>query len=153
MRGWTVRRSKMWVSILILVIVGLHALPVLSYQGSRQTRWPFLAWAMYAQSYPPGPVQAKKRRLIGTTAKGADVALTHQVVGLSGPAFGTTYIAPIYRGDTSVARELLARVNRGRSDSIIRLRTSGEVYTVTDTGLRTDSLPVLTFQVAPTPSK
>lgn len=147
------QRSKVWVSVLILVVVGLHALPVLSYQGSRQTRWPFLAWTMYAKSYPPGPVQARKRRLIGTTATGADVALTHLVVGLSGPAFGTTYIAPIYGGDSTVAQELLARVNRGRTDTIVRLRTSGEVYTVTDTGLRTDSLPVLTFSVGPTPSK
>ncbi len=141
-------RSRIWVSLFILIVVGLHALPVLSFQGARQTRWPFLAWTMYARSYPAGPVQAKKRSLIGTTTSGADVVVSAEVVGLSGPAFGTTYTAPIYAGDTAVARELIRRVNRGRRDSLLTLRTSGQVYTVTDTGLRTDSLPVLIFHAA-----
>jgi len=146
-------RSRMWVSLFILLVVGLHALPVVSFQGARQTRWPFLAWAMYARSYPAGPVQAKKRSLVGTTTSGAELVVDAEVVGLSGPAFGTTYTAPIYAGDTAVARELMSRVNRGRKDSLVTLRTAGEVYTVTDSGLRTEPLPVLTFHAAPAESR
>jgi len=103
---------------------------------------------MYARSYPAGPVQAKKRRLVGTTASGAEVAVSARVVGLSTPAFGTSYIAPIYAGDTAVAQELIARLNRGRVDPIVTLRTMGELFTVTDSGLRTDTLPVLTFHAS-----
>jgi hypothetical protein len=141
-------RSRTWVSLFVLLVIGLHALPVISFQGARQTRWPFLAWTMYARSYPAGPVQAKKRRLIGTTRSGAELVVNAEVVGLSGPAFGTTYIAPIYAGDTTVARELMSRVNRGRRDSLVTLRTAGEVYTVSGNGLRTDTLRVMTFRAA-----
>ena len=141
-------RSKTWVSLFVLLVLGLHALPVVSFQGARQTRWPFLAWAMYARSYPAGPVQAKKRSLVGTTMSGAELVVDAEVVGLSGPAFGTTYTAPIYAGDTTVARQLMSRVNRDRRDSLVTLRTMGAVYTVTGTGLRTDPLPVLTFHAA-----
>ena len=48
-------QTRTRISLFILLILGLHAIPVLWYQGERQTRWPFLAWAMYARSFPPGP--------------------------------------------------------------------------------------------------
>ena len=52
---------KTRISLFILLIIGLHAVPVVFYQGERQTRWPFLAWAMYSQSYPAGPITVAKR--------------------------------------------------------------------------------------------
>ena len=47
---------KTRISLFIVVIIALHAVPVLSYERGRQTRWPFLSWTMYAKSFPPGPI-------------------------------------------------------------------------------------------------
>ena len=76
------RDSKLWISALILLVLGLHAIPVISYQGHRQTRWPFLAWAMYARSWPPGPIQTMDRALVGRTAAGTEEEVTAWLAGL-----------------------------------------------------------------------
>ena len=64
------RQPKAWISLFIVLVIGLHAVPVISFQGNRQTRWPILAWAMYAKSIPPGPIEMMKRRIVGFTAGG-----------------------------------------------------------------------------------
>lgn len=139
-------RPKTRISLLILLVIGLHALPVLSYQGERQTRWPFLAWAMYARSYPPGPVAVATRRLIATFASGKEEKVTAGVVGLPGPAFQETYIAPLWKGDSTPAYELIRLLNRERKDPVVRLRLEGERQTLVDTGVVKEVLPVLTYQ-------
>lgn len=145
------RQPKLWVSLFILVIIGLHVLPVISYQGYRQTRWPILAWAMYAKSYPPGPVETYNRWGVLMTAQGHRIELTAQMAGVARPALWKHYIRPLARGDTAVARELFARLNRNRTDSIVELRAEGERYVVTDRGLDTLALrPIIYYRPAPT---
>jgi hypothetical protein len=144
---------KTRISLLILLVIGLHAVPVLSYQGERQTRWPFLAWAMYAQSYPPGPITVATRRLIATSASGKEERVNPQDVGLPTPAFRKTYILPLWKGDSTPAYELIQRLNRDRHDPVVRLRLEGERQTLADTGIVKEALPVLTYQAHPAGSR
>ena len=134
------------VSLFIVLLLGLHALPVLSYQGERQTRWPFLAWAMYARSYPPGPVDMDVRRVVATFASGRRGEVTANQVGLPGPAFRKIYVTPIFKGDTAPARQLISRMNAQGSDKVVELRYEGERYELGDSGVAKQPLPVLTFQ-------
>ena len=143
------RQPKRWVSLLIVLVVGLHALPVLSYQGVAQTRWPFLVWAMYARSFPPGPVQTTVRRLVGTTASGRTEEVTPKLVGLSKSTYRNLYINPLYQGDTATALALLERVNRQLSDPLVEIRTEGLIYRLADQGLVTEPFPVIAYRVPP----
>ncbi len=148
------RRTKTLVSALILVVLALHALPVLSYQGVRQTRWPFLAWGMYAKAHAKGPIQAQERRLTGLTASGQKQEITGYLLGLSRPSVRMLYLIPINRGDTAVAESLLVRVNKGREDPIVELRVEGVRYTLADTGVVTEPLPVVSYRpIATVPSR
>jgi hypothetical protein len=137
------------VSILILLILGLHALPVLSYQGTRQTRWPFLAWAMYAQSYPPGPIEAVTRRLVATSRHGTSRPIAYRDVGLTSPGFSSNYLQPLGRGDTSAARRLVDRLNRLGPDSVAQLRLETIRYRMVDSGVAVDTLPVVVYSANP----
>jgi hypothetical protein len=147
------RNSKVWISALILLILALHALPVISYQGLAQTRWPFLAWAMYAKAFPPGPIDTMNRFLIGTTASGKEEPVTPVLVGLSKPTFRNLYINPLYAGDSVPAHELLTRINRGRADPFVSVRTVGTRYVVSDTGVVTEKLPVITYRITPSDAR
>jgi hypothetical protein len=144
---------KTRISLLILLIIGLHAVPVLSYQGERQTRWPFLAWAMYARSYPPGPITVATRRLVATYASGKEEEVTQRLVGLPTPAFKKTYIAPLWKGDSTPAYQLIERLNRGRSDPVVQLRLEGERRLLVDTGVVRETLPVVTYRAQPSASR
>lgn len=141
------RQPKLWISLLILLVLGLHAVPVLSYQGYRQTRWPFLTWAMYARSHPPGPVQVMTRRLIGTAASGAEENITAYALGLPGPAFRNAYFVPLSKHDSSAAAELLTRLNRGRNDALVAIRLEEVRSTLSDTGVVREELPIITYRV------
>jgi hypothetical protein len=141
------RKSKVWISIVILLILGLHALPVLSYQGHRQTRWPFLAWAMYAKSFPPGPIQTVKRRIVGRTFKGETTQLTGYLVGVPTPTLRNAYIKPLLAGDSTAARELLSRLNRDREDPFVEVWVEGEQHTLTDSGIVKENFRGTTFRV------
>ena len=145
--------QKTRISLLILLVIGLHAVPVLSYQGERQTRWPFLAWAMYARSYPPGPIAIATRRLVATYASGKEEQVTERLVGLPGPALMKTYIAPLWKGDSMPAYELIQRLNRGRSDPVVQLRREGERRLLVDTGVVREALPVVTYRAHPSASR
>jgi hypothetical protein len=147
------RDPKGWISALILLVLGLHAVPVLSYQGLRQTRWPFLTWAMYAKSRPPGPIQTMKRFVIGTTSSGHQEDVTPGLVGLSKDAFRNGYLNPLYKGDTASAQQLISRLNRGRRDPFVELRTVGEKYTLSGTEVISEELPVFRYRATPSPSR
>lgn len=144
-------RSKTWISVLILLVLGLHAVPVLSYQGARQTRWPFLAWAMYARSYPPGPIVVTMRRMMATSASGREEPVTSAMAGLPEPTFRNGYLAPLWRGDSTPASDLIQRLNRGRTDPIVQLRLEGEQFTLVDSGVVKQPIPVVTVG-APAPA-
>lgn len=143
--------TKTWISILILVVLGLHAVPVVSYQGVGQTRWPFLAWAMYARAYKKGPIETLDRRIKGTTATGAELEVNSGLVGLSRPTLRMLYMNPMNKGDTAAAQALLTRLNHDRTDPFVEVRLEGIRYTLADTGVVTEPLPVVTYR-APTQS-
>jgi hypothetical protein len=144
---------KTRISLFILLIIGLHAVPVVFYQGERQTRWPFLAWAMYSRSYPPGPITVAKRRVVVTLASGKEEEITGPLVGLPSFAFRETYIAPLWQGDSTPAYELMQRLNRERKDPVVRLRLEDVRLTMVDTGVVRDTLPPLTYQAHPSGSR
>ena len=144
-------RNKTGISLFILLVLALHAVPVLSYQGLRQTRWPFLAWAMYAKSYPPGPIVVTLRKIVGTSAAGKSHDVTAALIGLSGPAFRNTYAVPLGNNDSTAARQLMDRLNRGRRDSIVELRQQTTQYRLADTGVVVRTTPVRIFAAPSNP--
>lgn len=139
------RQPKLWISLLIVVVIGLHALPVLSYQGYRQTRWPILAWAMYARSYPPGPITVVQRQIVAETAEGERQEITPYLVGLSRSTFRNAYLVPLARHDSAAARELLARLNRERDEPFVTVTLGGSQVTLADTGVVREPFPLLVF--------
>jgi hypothetical protein len=141
-------RPKTLVSIVILLVIGLQAVPVL-YRSERGTLWPFMQWAMYKNSRKPGPIDTRLRRLVAITATGRSDTVTPRLLGLSITVLKQRYLAPIAKGDLSSAPELIDRLNRHRDDPVVELRLEGETYTVTDTGIvRTDD-PVVTYRPGP----
>lgn len=139
-------RSRTRISLLILLIIGLHAVPVLSYQGQRQTRWPFLAWAMYARSYPPGPIMVVTGRVLATSASGKEEEVTPQLVGLPTPTYRQTYLAPLLKGDSTPVGGLIRLLNRERHDPVIQLRLEGEKLILADTGVVKETIPAVTYR-------
>ena len=138
------------VSLFIIVVLALHALPVVSYQGARQTRWPFLVWAMYAQSYPPGPIQVDFRQLVAVSPDGARHEVDESDVGLSRPSFRNNYLAPLTRGDTTAGRWLVDRLNRLRPNSVTQVRIQTVRYRLVDgdPGVAVDTLPVVAYPIS-----
>jgi hypothetical protein len=151
------RQPKTLISVLILLVIGLHVVPVLrhllQHEGHRQILWPFLEWSMYARSRPPGPIEMWKSRAIGVTAKGESEVVTPSLLGVSWFALGRMYIQPIARGDSSAAHRLITRLNRDRQDPIVELRYYRETYTVTDTGIVRRDDPTITYRVHPSESR
>jgi hypothetical protein len=143
------RQPKVWISLFILLAVGLHALPVLSYQGNRQTRWPIMAWAMYAKPIPPGPIQMRKRRIFALTSGGKRELVTPALAGVNKGALTMTYLQPMWLGDSARAHHLLHRLNRERADSFVELRIEGEQYTLVGDSVVTEEFPVVTYRVNP----
>ena len=142
------RRYKVLVSIAILLIILLHALPVL-HRGLRKRVWPFLDWAMYKDAVAAGPVRADVRQLVGVTRKGNRLERTDDTVGVSTFVLDRLYIKPIIGGDSSAARQLAGLLNRVRQDSIVEIRLETETYTVTDTGLAKSRPPAIAYRVGP----
>jgi hypothetical protein len=127
--------SKAWVSLWILMVVALHAVPVIRNERQYQTTWPWLKWAMYKDSRPAGPIEGERRRLSGLTADGRRVLVTEDSAGLSRFVINRTFVRPWLLGDTAAAARLIAHLNRLRRDSLVELRLSVETFAVTDTGL------------------
>lgn len=152
-RAPRLRDPKTWISIAILTVIALHALPVVSYQGYRQTRWPILAWAMYAKSYPAGPVQTDRRRLVAVTASGERIPISAAMAGVPLPAMGKAFIRPLLQGDSATAQVLFGRLNRDRTDPVTEIQVDVELFAVSDTGLVTRKLPPVTYRAAPAPTR
>ena len=133
------------ISAFILLVLALHGLPVLSYQGAQQTRWPFLVWAMYAQSTPPGPIEAFMYQWLAISPHGMTRKLSAKDVGLSSSALGSRVTRPISRGDTSAGRWLLDRVNRLAPDSVAQVRLETFRYRLVESGIAVDTLPAIVY--------
>lgn len=141
---------KTSISIAILLAIGLHFVPYLRRgQRERNIFWPFMSWTMYRDSRPAGPIQAKKRRIMGVLRSGGTEEVTAKLVGLGPPAVSKLYIRPMRAGDSSAVRKLLDRLNRGRADPFVAISIEDETYTVTDSGLVKQKSPVLTYRVQP----
>jgi hypothetical protein len=146
-RGRRMGQSKVWISVFILLVIGLHAVPLVS-AGLRKKVWPFLEWTMYNDSRPPGPIEATKKRIIGVTANGTRVAVTPQFLGSSIFALQGLYGQPMLRGDSSAARKLFKRLNFQRDDPFVELRVESERYTVTDSGVVKRDNPVVVYRAS-----
>ncbi len=136
---------KTVISIVIALVIGLHAAPVLLW-GERGTLWPFMRWTMYMNSRAPGPIDVNQRRILAVWASGARDTVTDRLLGLSITVLKQRYLGPIGRGEEAAARDLMARLNQGRTDSVVELRVSNEIYTVTDTGIAKTVEPEITFR-------
>jgi hypothetical protein len=75
-------QRKTLISIVILLVIGLHAVPVL-YHSERGTLWPFMQWAMYKNSRRPGPIDVHQRRILAITSQGQTDTVTPHLLGLS----------------------------------------------------------------------
>lgn len=135
---------KTVISIVIALVIGLHAAPVVLW-GERGTLWPFMRWTMYMNSRALGPIDVNQRRIVAVTAGGASDTVTDRLLGLSITVLKQRYLGPIGRGDEAAAGDMIARLNEGRTDSVVELRVSNEVYTVTDTGIAKTVEPELVF--------
>jgi hypothetical protein len=142
-------RNKVWISILIIMIVGLHAVPVLSYQRNRQTRWPIMAWAMYAKSIPPGPIEVRRRRMFAITSSGRKELVTQYLAGTgrTRSSLRNMYINPMWVGDSSAAQRLFRRLNRDRKDPFVQIRLEGEKYTLVGDSVVTEAFPAMMYTV------
>jgi hypothetical protein len=140
-------RRKTLTSIVILLVLGLHLIPIVS-RAERDTVWPFMIWAMYKHSRPAGPVEVNQRHLLAVTASGARDTVTPELLGLSITILDQRFHRPLMGGDTTVVPALFERLNQGRSDPYVELRLVSETYTVTDTGLARRRNPVVTYRAA-----
>jgi hypothetical protein len=140
-------RYRVLISTTIVLVIGLHAVPVL-YRSQRGQLWPFMQWAMYKGSSPPGPVQTRTRRIVARTSSGREEEITPATLGLSITVLESWYQRPLQFGDSTAARRLMERLNRDRDDSIVAVRLESAVYTVTDTGLAREESPPLTYHAS-----
>lgn len=128
------RSSKAWVSLWIVLAVGLHAVPIALRERQNQTTWPWLTWAMYKDSRPAGPIVGERRRLSGITESGRQVVIDEDSAGLSKFVVNRAYVRPWLLGDTTAAPRLFAHLNQQRRDPLVEVRLSVETYTITDSG-------------------
>ncbi|HEV8177236.1 MAG TPA: hypothetical protein VGP44_06055 [Gemmatimonadales bacterium] len=146
------RQPKVWISAGILLLIALHAVPVLT-AGIRKRTWPVLDWSMYKDSRGPGPIQVNKKRIIAITASGQQDTVTPDLLGSSPFALRNLYERPMWQGDSSAAQQLFARMNLERKDPVVEFRLESENYTVSDTGIVKQGNPVLRYHASPTPAK
>lgn len=140
------RRYKVLVSIAILLIILLHAVPVLS-RTWRKRIWPFLDWAMYKDAVAAGPVKADIRQLVGVTRSGGRIDVDDDTVGVSSFVMDRLYIKPMLQGDSSAARQLAGLLNRERRDSIVEIRLETKTYIATDSGIVKSEPPAIAYRV------
>jgi hypothetical protein len=138
-------RRKTLASVAIILVIGLHAVPVI-HSAERDTLWPFMVWAMYKHSRPGGPVEVNQRHILAVTASGERDTVTPRLLGLSVTVLDQRFHRPLMGGDTTAVPGLFERLNRGRTDPYVKLHLVSATYTVTDTGLARRENPVVTYR-------
>ncbi len=139
--------SKTLVSTVIVLVIGLHALPPM-WRAERGTLWPFMQYAMYKNSRGPGPVQTTDRRIIAVMASGREDTVTTDLLGLSVTVLEQRFLKPLATGDTSAVPVLVERLERvAENEPVVELRLESETFTVTDTGVTRTDNPVLRYPV------
>jgi hypothetical protein len=142
------REPKTLISIAIVLVILLHAVPVFS-RAERKTMWPFLDWAMYKDSRPAGPIRANKKHMTGITARGQRQPVTTELAGVSITSFTMLYVQPMWTRDSAAAGRLFSRLNRNREDPFVELRLESETYTVTDSGVARQDNPAIVYRAEP----
>ena len=137
---------KVAASVLILLVIGLHAVPIVRYQGQAQTLWPFLTWAMYKNPRSASQVEARKTQIIGITAKGTKEAITPELVGLPKYMVREMYTKGMRAGDSTSARQLMRRLNARRKDPFVEVHLVIQTYKLTDRGIEIQHNPVISFR-------
>lgn len=140
-------RYRALISTTIVLVIGLHAVPVI-YRAERGTLWPFMQWAMYKSSSPPGPIQTQTRRIVAMSTSGREEEVTPALLGLSVTVLEGWYLRPMGVGDSTAAGRLMDRLNRVTGDSIVAVRLESALYTVTDTGVARQDKPAITYRVS-----
>jgi hypothetical protein len=138
--------NQVLVSLFILSIIGLHALPIALRKGRSQTSWPFLMWSMYKDSRSAGPIEARETRLIGVTSRGRTEFLTSFQIGLPRPTVRELYLKSMLAGDSAAAQRLFARLNANQPEPYVEVRLMSIIYGLTDSGIVHRSNPVRTFR-------
>jgi hypothetical protein len=141
-------RYRTAVSAAVVLAVALHAGPVL-HRPTMKRQWPFMVWAMYKDSRPPGPISANQRHIMGTTAAGERAEITEPMLGLAGAAIMRLYGKAMWAGDSATAARFFELVNRTRTDPFVEVRMEGENFLLTDSGLVERKIPTVTFHAAP----
>jgi hypothetical protein len=140
------RLQKVLISLLILLVLGLHTLPIMFRKGRNQHFWPFLMWSMYKNSRGPGPIEARETRMIGVLSSGRIEPLTSELIGLPRATVRELYIEGMLARDSSAAQQLFTRLNADRPDPFVEIRIVSHIYGLTDTGIVRRRNPVLTFR-------
>lgn len=143
-----IKSPQFLISIVILLVIGLHIIAnlartinVSAAMGLRS--WPFLAYGMYRKSYGPGIIRKTKHNIVGVTARGEELEVVPNIVGLQWQALYKHYVNPMRSGNSSRARRLADRINLDREDPIVAFRVESETYTISDSGIvREDQQPV-----------
>ncbi len=139
--GKSMPRYRIVISLVIVVVLGLHGLANLakalmpsSPLGDRS--WPFLAYGMYRQSYDPGPIRTTKHNVIGITASGEHLHLGPANLGMYPYALRRRYLDQLRRGSTTTTRFLADRINIDRQDDLVTaFRVESETYIISGTGV------------------
>jgi hypothetical protein len=148
-RGLRMYQCKLFVSLLIMLVVGLHALPLLQrLQGKEQTWWPIMAWGMYSPSIPKGPISSEIRRTTGLTISGKQLPVGPEQSGLDVFTFGPIYVRSTWPESASAAQQLAERLNVKRDDPFVEFHLEVETYTITPSGIVKDTLPVALYRVS-----
>jgi hypothetical protein len=138
--------KKFILSLLILLAIGLHALPLLQkLQDKTQTWWPFMAWGMYRNSYASSARTIIQT--IGVASKGEAEEILSEHIGLSTSTFARSYLQPMRQGDASAARLLADLLNRSREDPIVEIRIESETYTITNSGIVKAANPAIVYRL------
>ena len=138
--------QKVLVSLLILLVVGLHAIPVMFRNGRTQSSWPFLMWSMYKDSRAAGPIEARETRIIGLTSTGTTELITPHHIGLPRATVRELYLKKMLASDSSAARQLFSRVNANRKEPVVEIRIVSNTIGLTDSGIVRRNKPVMTFR-------
>jgi hypothetical protein len=130
-----VRPRRRRISVFILAILGLQAVPVArEFIGARETLWPFLSWGMFRHaSYPP--VEATRQRILATTADGTR-RVWPEDSGFDPFAFRRYYQIPIAEGDSAAARDLARRLTGRWRVAVREIVVEESVFTLGEDGLR-----------------
>ncbi len=156
------------ISLFILIVIGLHALPLVQeLTGRRQTLWPIMAWGMYRKAHPSHEkIMVKKLHITAKTANGdvLDVASIHHPpffnllkknyhkdgnrILLGHYGYKRLFVKPMLKGDKQAARKLAALLNQDRQDPVTHIQIQSDLYEMGASGIKKVDSPVMTYDVS-----